>query len=92
VAAIRRRLLAAAALAGGVTSGLLVAPYVVRGAWSNLTLALSRLAAQDMISGQAVNVWWIFTWIVRFFDRLADLGFRGALTAATSRPRAAPAS
>jgi hypothetical protein len=78
--AIRWGRLAAAALAGGITGGLLVAPYVARGAWSNLTLALGRLAAQDMISGQAANVWWIFTWVVRLLDRVPDLGLRAALS------------
>lgn len=76
----RWRLPASAAIAGTVTSSLLVLPYIVRGAWANLVQAVGRLAAQDMISAQAVNVWWIFTWVVRVLDSVADWGWWRALT------------
>ena len=76
----RWRLPALAAIAGAATSCLLVLPYVVRGAWANLVQAVGRLAAQDMISAQGVNVWWIFTWVVRVFDMLPDWGWWRSLT------------
>ena len=45
--------------------------------------AVSRLAAHDMLSGNALNAWWLVTWIVRSLDGLE----RGWLTAFTTPVR-----
>jgi len=67
--------------AGGlVTSALIIFPFALRGAWSNLTLALSRLAAQDMLSAQAANVWWLLTWWLRVRDVWSEWGPHRSLT------------
>jgi hypothetical protein len=77
---------------GGVAAGVLrfavgglaattaaVLPIVLRGAWPNMVQALGRLGTHDMVSGQALNVWWIVTWIARSLDSL-DMGWRRAFT------------
>jgi hypothetical protein len=66
--------------AGGLAAIVVLLPYVLRGSWWNLVNALSRLAAHDMVSAQAVNIWWIFTWVVRVMDSVQDWGWWGALT------------
>ena len=50
--------------------------------------AVSRLAAHDMLSGNALNAWWVVTWIVRSLDGLE----RGWLTAFTTPVRILAAS
>ncbi len=60
---------AASFVAGGtMATAALVVPFVVRGAWSNLVQAVGRLATHDMLSAQAANIWWIFTWVLRVID------------------------
>jgi hypothetical protein len=63
-----------------LTTVVAVLPFVVRGAWSNLVQALSRLAAHDMLSAQAANVWWLVTWMIRVRDSIHDWGWYRALT------------
>ncbi len=53
------------ALASLLTAATLVLPFLARGAWHNMTQALGRLAAHDMLSAHAANIWWIFTWVLR---------------------------
>jgi hypothetical protein len=76
----RGRTVGSAALAFGVTSGLVLLPFIVRGAWANLLQALGRLGTHDMLSAQAANVWWIFTWVLRVRDVLGEWGWWRALT------------
>jgi Gpi18-like mannosyltransferase len=76
----RWRALAETALAGALTTAVVVMPFAARGAWSNLTQALSRLAVHDMLSAQAANAWWIFTWILRVIDVGPEWGWWRALT------------
>jgi hypothetical protein len=78
----RQRLFAAAEMAAAtaVTAAVALVPFIVRGAWSNLTQALSRLAAHDMLSAQAANVWWIFTWLLRVVDVGEEWGWWRAWT------------
>jgi hypothetical protein len=76
----RARGLVAFAGAGVLASALLLAPFVVRGAWPNLVQSLSRLAAHDMVSAQAANVWWIVTWLIRVADSVHEWGWYKALT------------
>jgi len=57
------------ATASGVAFVVAVAtPIAVHGAWSNMLQALGRLAAHNMVSGYALNIWWIITWITRVID------------------------
>jgi hypothetical protein len=67
----RRRRAFVACLAGGaVASAAILLPIALRGAWPNMIQALSRLAAHDMLSGNALNLWWLVTWVVRALDAL----------------------
>jgi hypothetical protein len=69
------------ATAGGAFMGALVAgPILARGAGPNMLQALGRLGAHDMLSGNALNVWWIVTWIVRATHAVAELGWQTAFT------------
>jgi len=79
------RVPAGRALGRFVTGGLAAAsvillPIVVRGAWPNMTQAIGRLAAHDMLSGYGLNVWWIVTWFVRSSYGVAELGWWEAFT------------
>ena len=65
--------------AGLVTSLLILAPIALRGAWPNMIQAVRRLNAHDMLSGEATNVWWIVTWLLRVVDE-PDVGWWSALT------------
>jgi hypothetical protein len=67
-------------VAGGLAvTAASVLPIVLRGAWANMVQALGRLGTHDMVSGQALNVWWIVTWVARSLDSL-DMGWRRAFT------------
>ncbi len=72
--------LAQAAIGGLATTTFVVVPYVARGAWHNLVQAVGRLATHDMLSAQAANVWWIFTWCLRVADVRSEWGWWRALT------------
>jgi len=48
--------------------GAVVTPIAAHGAWPNMLQALGRLAAHNMVSGYAMNVWWIATWVLRVID------------------------
>jgi hypothetical protein len=69
--------------AGIATASLVVAPFLFRGAWTNLAQALSRLAAQDMLSANAANVWWLVTWWLRVRDVWTEWGPLASLTQET---------
>jgi hypothetical protein len=66
--------------AGGIaTSVAIVAPVIIRGGWTNLLQALGRLVATDVLSGQATNFWWLFTYVVRVMDVWGEWGPRAAI-------------
>jgi hypothetical protein len=67
--------------AGGVaaTAGV-VGPIVAVGGFPNLLLAMSRLAHHDMLSGNAANLWWIVTYVLRVVYAIRDLGVWGSIT------------
>jgi hypothetical protein len=67
------------AVGGLAVTAAAVLPIVLRGAWTNMVQALGRLGAHDMVSGQALNVWWIVTWVARSLDSL-DMGWQRAFT------------
>src|SRR5205085_2385185 len=58
-----------------------VAPVVIAGGWTNMAQALSRLATHDMLSANAVNLWWIVGYVLRAWYSMHDLGVWAALTA-----------
>jgi hypothetical protein len=68
--------LAAASVA---TAAALIAPIVLAGAWPSMVQAIGRLGAHDMLSGNALNIWWIVTWVVRATHAL-ELGWVEAFT------------
>jgi hypothetical protein len=76
----RLRRSAEAVLGASLVGALVIGPYVIRGAWSNLIQAVGRLATHDMLSANAANVWWIFTWILRVEDVWREWGGWRALT------------
>jgi hypothetical protein len=76
----RVRALAASTAAGAAVSAALLLPFIVRGAWTNLVQALGRLATHDMLSAQAANIWWIFTWVLRVIDVWTEWGGGRAMT------------
>lgn len=60
-----RRALVRFSLAGASTAVLILLPIVLNGAWANMVQAISRMAAHNMLSGYAMNAWWVITWLVR---------------------------
>ena len=53
-------------LAGAAaTTAIIVAPFARIGALPNLVQGAGRAFHHDMLSAEAVNVWWIVTWILR---------------------------
>jgi hypothetical protein len=68
------------AIAAAAIAAVVLTPFIVRGAWPNLVHALSRLAAHDMLSAQAANLWWIVTWLIRVADSIHDWGWYRAVT------------
>ncbi|HEX7485038.1 MAG TPA: hypothetical protein VF332_02725 [Vicinamibacterales bacterium] len=67
--------------AGAVAMSLVVlTPYALGGSLPNLVAAVSKLAQQDMLSGNAANLWWIATWVLRARDLVAGAGLWHAVT------------
>ena len=77
----RYRLTEGTAFAGGglLASAVLVGPVVAAGNLSTLTLAMSRFAHHDMLSGNATNLWWIIGYVLRVRYSL-DMGTWNAIT------------
>jgi hypothetical protein len=59
---------------------LVVAPIVWHGALPNMVQAVGRAASHDMLSGFALNAWWVVTWIVRSSYAAPALGWVEAFT------------
>ncbi|HKW02501.1 MAG TPA: hypothetical protein VJN96_21935 [Vicinamibacterales bacterium] len=76
----RLRALVAAVASGTITGIVVISPFVIRGAGRNLAQAVGRLATHDMLSGQAANIWWIVTWVLRVAAAWTEWGARRALT------------
>jgi hypothetical protein len=79
----RTRALAASAGAAVVLSALFIGPIVAAGGGPNFVQTMGRLAAHNMLSGNAANAWWIVGWLVRVQYTVQDYGFWGALTRQT---------
>ena len=76
----RWRAVVRAVAGGAVVTGALVVPVFAAGGGPNMTLALGRLAAHDMLSGNACNLWWIVGYVVRALYSIQDYGTWGAFT------------
>jgi hypothetical protein len=76
-AARGRRAFVRASLAGATALAFILAPLVLEGALPNFGVAMRSLTQHDMVSGNATNVWWLYTWGFRAMYDL-DLGFVGA--------------
>jgi hypothetical protein len=84
MAALSRLLPAAAA--GALTSGVVLAPVAITGAWPNFVQAMASFSRHDMLSGQAANVWWIVTYVMRAVYAVAEMGVAGAFLSPVRRP------
>lgn len=72
--------LARAAAGAALVAIVGLLPFVARGALPNIAQAVGRLATHDMMSGNAANLWWIATWILRVLDVAGEWGWWPALT------------
>lgn len=54
-----------ASLSGAATTAAIVLPFARIGALPNLIQGAGRAFHHDMLSAEAVNVWWIVTWYLR---------------------------
>jgi hypothetical protein len=69
------------AVAGAaLVTAAVVFPFARAGTVPNLVAALRSVAEQDMLSGNAANVWWIATWLIRGLDALPGVGTWQAFT------------
>src|SRR5260221_14705022 len=68
----------ASSLAGVATVAAVLAPFARIGALANLRQGVGSLLRHDMLSGEAANVWWIVTWLLRASYAAGDLGARAA--------------
>jgi hypothetical protein len=55
----------AVAATAAATTAIVLAPFIRIGALPNLIQGAGRAFHHDMLSAEAVNVWWIVTWILR---------------------------
>jgi hypothetical protein len=78
----------AAAAGAALTVVLLVFPFAAAGALPNLILGAGRAFHHDMLSAEAVNVWWIFTWMLRGYEApVRILGISRAIAIGYPSPR-----
>jgi len=75
-----------AAGAGALTASLILAPVAAAGAWVNFLQAMGSFSRHDMLSGQAANVWWIVTYVMRAIYEVPEIGVAGAFLAPVLRP------
>ncbi len=70
------------AVAGGLALTIaIVAPVVAAGGWPNMLQALGRLATHDMLSANAMNLWWVIGYLLRVRYSMHDMGLWAAITA-----------
>ena len=71
-----------AAIAGGLAVAIaIVAPVAAAGGWPNMLQALGRLATHDMLSANAMNLWWVIGYLLRVRYSMHDMGLWPAITA-----------
>jgi hypothetical protein len=74
--------------AAAVTSAALLLPFALIGALPNLVQGAGRAFHHDMLSAEALNVWWIFTWVLRGFEApVRILGISRAVALGYPNPR-----
>jgi hypothetical protein len=54
---------------------------VAAGGWPNMLQALGRLATHDMLSANAMNLWWVIGYLLRVRYSMHDMGLWPAITA-----------
>ena len=65
-----------------------IAALLAAGALPNLAQAMASLGRHDMLSGQAANVWWIVTYVMRAIYAVPDWGWLDAFIPPVRRPLA----
>jgi len=71
---------AARVVTGAVlVAAVALAPIVLAGGWPNFLISMASLTHHNMVSGNAANPWWIYTWIFRAYYDL-DQGVWAAFT------------
>lgn len=83
------RAAAAAALAAAAVTAVIVLPFARIGALPNLIQGAGRAFHHDMLSAEAVNVWWIVTWYLRsaWTEPVHILGISRAVALGYPNPR-----
>jgi hypothetical protein len=76
----RPRPLALASLSSAAAVGVLLAPFIRRGALPNVIQGVGAVFHHDMLSATAANLWWIVTWLLRASYAVRDLGAWAAWT------------
>ena len=66
--------------AGLVTVAVVLAPFARLGALPNVRQGVGSLLHHDMLSGDAANLWWIVTWLMRAAYATRDFGAWAAWT------------
>ena len=75
-----------AAAGGAVATALVVLPFALVGALPNMWLAFgSFYARRDILSGNAANLWWIVTYVLRAWYQIPRMGVLGAYLAPVRR-------
>jgi hypothetical protein len=74
----RVRAVVVATCGGLAVTAALVWPVFAAGGGPNMIQALGRLAAHNMLSGNACNLWWIVGYVVRALYSIQDYGVWGA--------------
>ena len=82
------RKLALAAGAGALTAGFVLVPVAAAGAWRNFLQAMGSFARHDMLSGQAANIWWLVTYVMRAIYAVPEMGVADAFLSPVRRPLA----
>jgi hypothetical protein len=75
-----------AAAAAAVSGGAVLAPVVAAGAWPNFVQAMASFSRHDMLSGQAANLWWVVTYVMRAAYAVTEMGVAGAYLSPVRRP------
>lgn len=71
---------AARLVTGAILVGVVgLAPVVLAGGWPNFLISMASLTRHNMVSGNATNPWWIYTWVFRAYYDL-DQGAWAAFT------------
>lgn len=75
-----------AAVGGAVATAVVVLPFALVGALPNMWLAFgSFYARRDILSGNAANLWWIVTYVLRAWYQIPRMGVLGAYLAPVRR-------